>query len=541
MPRRMLSRHAIAINGILLIGGALRTYQFITLDSLWSDELSIALNVTQRGWAELLTTPLDYFQVAPVGFLAAEKLGVMILGDTEAGLRLFPYLASLAALLLFWRVSVRYLERLNRIAALSLFALSPALLWYARNAKQYSGDVAVVLALLLLALRMQEGRGGVRVGLIIGLLGGVAILFSQPAVLVAAALGAVLLVQRWRTRGRLAPIIALGAGWSAGALIATVTSMMVSSPASRAFMAEAWEFAFFPIPWGSWRDFFWLPRRLLAFSGFFIGLFRPDTLLETAVAGLYGGLALIGFPYLARRHPRAAALIFVPPTVAVLASIVRVLPLSGRTAIYMGPSLLILSMAGVEQIRGWLSPKLRQWSLYAVVLLGLAPALILPLLLPLLNHRQPVRPVLEEVRSQWRSGDAIYVSYGANKAMQFYGEPRGFEPWIAGGKHGGDTRAYLREVDALRGRPRAWFFFTGARRCMPQAIRSYLEAIGTEVARIPDPYENDGENEAAAYLYVLDNSTRAARFSANTYPIPECGDVREGQEERIREKVEERL
>ncbi|HYO45506.1 MAG TPA: glycosyltransferase family 39 protein [Gemmatimonadota bacterium] len=493
--------------------------------------------MTQRGWKELLTTPLDYLQVAPVGFLAAEKLGVTILGNTEAGLRLFPYLASLAALCLYWRVSVRYLGRLSQIASVSLFALSPALLWYARNAKQYSGDVAVVLVLLLLALRMQEGAGRVRQGLILGFLGGVAILFSQPAVLVAAALGTVLLVQRWPPRGRLAPIAALGAGWFVGALIATVTSLMVSSQASRAFMAGAWEFAFFPIPWGSWRDFLWLPRRLLAFSGFFIGLFRPDTLLEVAIAGVYGGLALIGFPYLARRHPSAAALLFVPPVVAVLASIFRLLPLSGRLAIYMGPSLLLFSMAGLEQVRCWLSPKFHRGFPFAVVLLGLAPALILPFQLPRLNHRQPARLVLEEVRSQWRSGDAIYVQYGANTAMQFYGEVRGTEPWIAGEKYRGDTRAYLREVDVLRGRPRAWIFFTGSPRCVPLAIRSYLETIGTEVARIPDPYGNEGMNEAAAYLYALDDSTRAVRASAKTFPIPVCEGETRDREQRISESL----
>jgi hypothetical protein len=304
-------------------------------------------------------------------------------------------------------------------------------------------------------------------------------------------------------------------------------------------MADAWAGAFFPIPWGSWRDFFWLPRRFLAFSGFFIGLFRPDTPLEIVVAGGYGGLTLIGFPYLARRHPRAAALLFVPPTVAVLASIVRLLPLGGRVSIYMGPSLLLASVAGVEQILGWLSPKLRRWSPYAVVLVGLAPALILPLQLPRLNHRQPVRPVLEELGSQWRSGDAIYAQYGAHRAMRFYGEVRGIEPWIAGGKHGRDPRAYLKEVDALRGRPRAWFFFTGSPRCVPQTIRSYLEAIGTEVARIPDPYGNAGMNEAAAYLYALDDSNRAARFNANTFPIPACGDEKEGPEQHIRETLRE--
>lgn len=529
VPLRIPSAYTLAILGILALGVALRTYQYATLDSLWNDELSIAINVTQKGWLQLLSAPLEHRQVAPVGFLAAQKAGVSLLGNDEAGLRLFPYLASLASLVLFWRVSVRYLGRLGQIAALSFFASSPALLWYARNAKQYSSDVAVVLALLLLALRLQDEAGTVRSGLIIGLLGGFAILVSQPAALVGAGLVGVLLIQRQQMGKPLAPIVAIGAVWILGASIQVLTSLLVSSPEAREFMGKAWRGAFFPVPWTSWRDFVWLPRRLLAFSGFFIGLFRPDTLPEAAVAGLYGVLALIGFRSLARRRPQAAALLFVPPVVAVLASIPRLLPFSGRVAMYMGPSLLLFSMGGMERVREWLSPRFRRWSAVAIVFLGLAPALLVPLRLPGLNHRQPARPVLEELQSQWQPDDAIYVQYGALKAMRFYGRPMGIKRWIPGGRHS-DTRAYLREVDALRGRPRAWVFFTGSSACVPRAIRSYLTAVGTEVASIPDPYGNYGRDEAAAYLYALDDSTRAIRFTALTYPIADCRDAREVEE-----------
>jgi 4-amino-4-deoxy-L-arabinose transferase-like glycosyltransferase len=505
------------------------------LDSLWNDELSIATNVTEKGWAELLSSPLNHRQVAPVGFLAAEKAGVSLLGDNEAGLRLFPYLASLASLFLFWRVSVRYLGRLSQIAALSFFASSPALLWYTRNAKQYSSDVAVVLALLLLALRLQEEEGTVRAGLITGVLVAVAILVSQPATLVGGGLIGVLMIQRLQMGKRLAPIVTLSAVWIVGASIQVLMSLLVSSPEAREFMSNAWRGAFFPIPWSSWQAFLWLPRRLLAFSAFFTGLFRPDTLPEVAVAGLYGVLALIGFRYLARRRPQAAALLFVPPAVAILASIFRVLPLSGRVAMFMGPSLLLFSMGGLEQVREWLSPRFHRGSSVAIVFLGLAPALLLPLRLPPLNHRQPTRPVLEEVRSQWRPGDAIYVQYGALKAMRFYGNPMGIKPWIAGGKQP-DRRAYLREVDALRGHSRAWVFFAGSPDCVPHTIRSYLAAVGTEVARIPDPYGNFGRDEAAAYLYALDDSTRATRFTSDTYPIPACRAAR-GEDVQIPETL----
>src|SRR5687767_14302770 len=95
----------VGLTLFLVVGAALRTVEYTAFASLWVDELFIVLNVTKREWIELLTEPLRYHQVAPIGFLIATKLGAEILGPGEAGLRLFPYLASLAGLVLFWRVS----------------------------------------------------------------------------------------------------------------------------------------------------------------------------------------------------------------------------------------------------------------------------------------------------------------------------------------------------------------------------------------------------------------------------------------------------
>ncbi|HEY7472009.1 MAG TPA: hypothetical protein VIE68_06640, partial [Gemmatimonadota bacterium] len=147
MPSTATAQRA-ALVAILLIGALLRTVQYGAMTSLSSDEAALALNVKDRGWTELVSSPLMHNQVAPPGFLLAEKLDVAALGDTEAAYRFLPFVLSLASLVLFWRVAARSLRPSTMLAAMVAFALSPALILYAGVAKQYAGDIAVTLFLL---------------------------------------------------------------------------------------------------------------------------------------------------------------------------------------------------------------------------------------------------------------------------------------------------------------------------------------------------------------------------------------------------------
>jgi len=230
---------------------------------MWLDELAIAINVSERNLAELLLRPLDLNQVAPPGFLALEKLGGLLLGHDEAGLRLFPWLASLASLFLFWRVAMRCTSGVTLAAGLLAFAASPALVWYAGNAKQYSGDVSVTLLLLLLALQVDEDRWSAREAALWGLVGGAAILASQPAVLVGAGLVVVLVARRLHSQKPLPPVLALGGGWAIGAAVVTAASLLVVSTKVRDSMTGTWDNSFMPAPWKGLLEVVWLPTRLM--------------------------------------------------------------------------------------------------------------------------------------------------------------------------------------------------------------------------------------------------------------------------------------
>src|ERR1700722_20601703 len=159
----------------MLLGAALRFRQYLANRSLWLDEAMLSLNIVHRSFAQLWQ-PLDHKQGAPVGFLGIEKWAVTMFGTSEYALRLFPLLAGIVSIVLFYLLARRVVRSMAVPLALALFALSPTLIYYASEVKQYSSDVAVALLLVYLAVTKRI--------LLLGICGAVAIWFSHPAVFV---------------------------------------------------------------------------------------------------------------------------------------------------------------------------------------------------------------------------------------------------------------------------------------------------------------------------------------------------------------------
>ena len=528
------------LTAILLVGFTLRTIEYAALGSLWVDELFIALNVTTKSLGELLTSPLVHRQVAPIGFLAAEKFSTLLFGVNEAALRLFPYLASLVSLALFWRVASRFLTDVPRLGAIAIFAMSPAMLWFARNAKQYSGDVAVTLLILLLAFRFREARPGSRPSVSVAVIGGLAILFSQPAVIVGATVLAVLVAQQKRSGEGMRPLAAIVAAWGIGMAVVASTSLILSPLETRQFMREGWSGRGF-LPLGP-EALLWLPHRLLLILGLFVAQFVADRWEELAVAGIFGILALLGWPYLLRKMPARTVLLSSIVVGAIVAAGARVLPLSGRVSIYVAPALLIVAMAGMDQIRGWLPSGARAWVNVGVFGLVAIPVLALTLFVEFPNRREDSKPVLVELRRNLERGDVIYALPASQRALEFYGPATGIDEWYAADASRHEVRQQLADLDSLRGNRRVWFFNSHVVPCHQLLIRSYLETIGREIMRIEDPRGNKGKSESAAYLYDLSDPVRLGRSNAQIFPVPDRISARCGYpEEQPWTKAKDRL
>jgi hypothetical protein len=463
---------------LLLAGAALRLWQYFAKTSLWIDEIAVAENVIRAPLFSLLGKPLALDQVAPPGFLAALKGAVEVFGPNELALRLFPLLGGLAALALFARLARRVLPGWTAVFATALFALAPSLIAYSAEVKQYSTDVAVAILLTLVALGLCAVPQSRTRHLAAGLIGMAAVWFSQPAVLTVAGLGGGLTWIALRRGGWLAlrPLLPVLGLWAASAAAATALGYRTLTPSTRDYMQRFWEPS--------------LPRPTVVF------------------------LVLLGSAVLWIKRPRAAPLLVGPATVALAAAAAHRYPFSGRAILFLTPVALLAAADAAESLVAGLArlhvPRPVGAALFAIAL-AVTTARHLPVF-----RQEEARTVLLGLAARRQPGDVLYVYYGAERALRFYGPQVGIEPSDAtfGGCHRGQPREYLRDLDRFRGRPRVWVVFAHAVSSLAEqpTIRGYLGRIGTR----REGFEAVG---ATAELYDLSEPERLQTSTAETYPL----------------------
>lgn len=167
---------------IIFIGAFLAIYQFIFNRSLWFDEAYLALNIISKDFIEL-TKPLNYNQVAPIGFLLIERISVLILGKNELALRIFPLISFLTSIPLFYLFSNKLVK--NNVIAListSIFSITLSLLSYSSEVKQYSSDVLFTIIILYYSLTLQLNKN--KSLFIYAIIGSIAVWFSNVSIII---------------------------------------------------------------------------------------------------------------------------------------------------------------------------------------------------------------------------------------------------------------------------------------------------------------------------------------------------------------------
>ena len=175
---------------IITVGILVRVRQYIADRSLWLDESMLSSNILNRTFSGLLQ-PLDFGQGAPIGFLFLEKLAVLTGGPSEYSLRFFPLLSGVIALVVFYKVSVRYIKNEAVPISVLLFSFCYPLIRYSSEVKQYSTDVLIASILYLLGSDFLSRQSGNRKYVIFGLVGALSIWFSHVSVFVLAGIGTV--------------------------------------------------------------------------------------------------------------------------------------------------------------------------------------------------------------------------------------------------------------------------------------------------------------------------------------------------------------
>jgi hypothetical protein len=340
--------------GFVAVGVALRLIRYLQNFPMWCDETMLASNLLDRSLGEL-AQPLDYRQVAPLGFLALEWLAARGLGFSEGALRLVPMLSAVASVPLFALLARRVLGSASTgtLLAVATFAVATVPIRYAGEVKPYSIDLLVGVGLLWLTLESWREPEQSRWTWALAIVAPIALAVSLPSVFIILAIVVVGLA-----RGcpgpirRLAPLglVVLTTGIAVMVLV-TLGQYQTEKPTDRAYFLRFWAGAF-PPGWERPTDLLgWMVTThtgpLFAYPhGEVRGLeWLTVATFAAFVAGILGRW---------RREPWTVALLVLPLVLSFLAAVFRRYPygMNARVSQFLVPSIVILAAAGIDGVLG---------------------------------------------------------------------------------------------------------------------------------------------------------------------------------------------
>ncbi len=483
----------------IILGTVLRLRQYLADRSLWHDEANLALNLVNRTFGGL-TQPLDYEQGAPIGFLLIEKSILVLLGNKDYILRLFPLISGLLALYLIYLVARRYFGTTGLFAVL-VFAISWSLIYYSSELKQYSSDALFALLLIYLAFRCFDKRERFEDFLLLGVTGLIAIWTSHPSAFILAGIGLTLIFDKLNRKAYtpLAWTLGLGVLWTSA--LAAVYFVSLRYLTANSFLQDYWRHAFMPLP--PWSNLDWFGKTYLSLMGASLGF---DSLYLVI---LCSALGLIGVVSLSYRNRNIAMVILLPFGLALIAAALQEYPLDDRFMLFLVPLFILLMAEGLSQI--YLS---LQKSSGTMAVIFFACIALLTLWMPVYDgYRkflappmgEDIKPVLQYVVENQSPNDLVYVEHGARPAFAYYAASYGLNTGnvITGTDFNGKPtlQKLYNSAKQLRGNNRVWFIFTNVDcvGCQGDAEGDFVQYLN-QIGRQENSFHAQG---ADVYLYNL--------------------------------------
>jgi hypothetical protein len=360
-------RRAIALATYAVVGAGVlwRVARYLANWPLWGDEAYIAVSLLTRDFLGL-TKPLEYYQIAPPGFLWAELVSIRSFGASELALRLLPFACGIASLFLFCRLASTVLDRRSALMAIAFFAVSFYPVRHANEVKPYSSDLLLALVIIDLAVLAWNRPDSKRMWGLMTLVSAVGVWVSYPLILVSTGVGVVLGVRAWLRRSRsFAPVVAvlifLAATLASWAAMYGLVARPQALAAPFLTQMDTWEDSFPPIlrPWA-------LPWWLL------------KTHTGNMLAYPYGGnhfgsvlttlLVIAGSIGFWKRNRAVLILLLAPLGPAFLAAALHRYPYgtSARISLFMAPAICLLAGRGLYAVLLHLTPhRLARSALFA--------------------------------------------------------------------------------------------------------------------------------------------------------------------------------
>ena len=403
--------------GLILLGIILRAIHYLENRSFWQDEICLALSIANRSFTEICHNVLLFpdFAQAPLLFQLIEKSAVVVLGNTEMALRLFPFLAGVAALFLARRFFNRHLDPAGATLALGLFVLAEPLVYFAAELKPYGVDIfaAFLVYEMFFALRERWTPGR----LVMFISGGAVVIWLSNAMLfVLGGAGLVFGVDQLRRR-EWHKCLALALAYGVWLISFLLLYKMSLSGMLNPELLKNWRLAggFSADPAWTWGWLAWIGKACLALFRVPLGLAWPYLMAVCVAAGCRA------FFY---RDRFILWLLTAPLGLALLAGLLEKYPFFERLVIFLVPGMLVLLAAGMRSLaliaRG---PVPQAWVagvILAAVFWYPVSAAAWHAVHPRGNEDN--RAAMRYMADHYRPGDLVALSSQAQYPFWYYGE-----------------------------------------------------------------------------------------------------------------------
>lgn len=401
----VLTALALTLIGVLAV--VFRLSDLAARD-LWTDEAWVALAALKASPAAALTAGHS----TPPFYLLTVWAAAKLLGGQEWVLRSLSLAFGVGTLLFLWLLARRLTSRPVSLLALAAAAVSPVLVYYAKELKQYSGDAFFAVLVFYLAERLRESSGR-RGWTALALAGVVGLGFSHPLVFCLPAAGLILWFSLPAAKGRLA---LLGGLWVlAFGVYYFLFFRHDVDPELVAYWAQD-----YPNFSGLWPFFYWLGGALYRYFWYFLGEW-----------GVYWGppLVLAG-AYALWRPGLGRVLVYfgVPILLAFGAAVLHRYPFmahygGNRLMLFTAPLLYLVVAAGAGLALSRLWQGRGRWlaaALTGVIILSLHPLDNLRENLRPEMNREQISPLVTRLERELQPRDWVYVYHFAQWPFEYY-------------------------------------------------------------------------------------------------------------------------
>jgi len=434
---------------IILIGAFLAIYQFMFNRSLWIDEASLALNIINKDFLEL-TKPLDYNQVAPVGFLFIERVSILIFGKNELALRIFPLISFLTSIYLFYLLSNDLVKnKIITLLATSIFSITLLLLRYSSEVKQYSIDVLIAIVILYFCFRLQFNRN--KSIFLYGIIGGITIWFSNISIIILFTTGVYLLyfeAYKHKHYKILFPVLF----WVVSFIV--YYYLFINNHPHTEFQVNWWnrQHAFLPLnPFSKYFYLFLLRANKTIYNLLFdFGHFWFIPLI----------ISLSSIVFLLKQKKYIILYFCLTPIIVhLLLSSLKLYPFYTRVLLYITPLVILILSIGLYYIVEFINAKIIRLPYFLLIV----PVIIMfyPIYQSFPIKKEEIKDSLSYIDQNIKNDEEIYIYYGARRAFTFYNEIKFINlnnVIIYGTKHRKQIGKYDHELLNLKGK--VWLLFS---------------------------------------------------------------------------------